>query len=304
MSASAHNNQEADEASHISGTDDPSASCDKACSSCSVDCASRTSGNAPDPLATLSPHPSAHIKHVIAVVSGKGGVGKSLVTSLLATSLHKAGYQVGVLDADITGPSIPHAFGISGNLSATAEGIVPSETAEGIRVVSTNLVLPAETTPVLWRGTIISNLVRQFFSEVLWGELDFLLIDMPPGTGDVPLTVYQSLPIDGIVIVTAPQDLVGMIVGKAINMAGMMEVPVLGIIENMAYFECPDCKSTHRVFGTSDIEALAKSYDIDLVGQLPLLPGFAAQMDGGRATAMATDALCDFSAGIVAKVAK
>lgn len=253
----------------------------ESCSSCGVSgCGERS---AP---ATLETHPETNIKHVIAVISGKGGVGKSLVTSQLATQTHKRGYKVGVLDADITGPTMARAFGYDGNLSACETGIIPSETPEGIKVVSTNMVLPDETTPVLWRGAVITNLIRQFFSEVLWGDLDYLFIDMPPGTGDAALTVFQSLPIDGIVIVTAPQDLVSMIVGKAINMANMMDVPVYGLVENMAYFECPSCNEKHEIFGTSDVEKLASSYDIKLSASLPINPEFARYMDKGEATSI------------------
>ncbi len=272
-----------------------SESCDSSCSSCGVSgCGERT-----EP-AKLETHPGTKIKKVIAVVSGKGGVGKSLVTSQLATLTQKKGYKVGVLDADITGPTMARAFGISEHLGACEDGIIPQETPQGIKVVSTNMVLPDETTPVLWRGSIISNLIRQFFSEVLWGELDYLFIDMPPGTGDVALTVYQSLPVDGIVIVTAPQDLVSMIVGKAINMADMMEVPVLGIVENMAYFKCPDCGSEHKVFGPSDIQALAAEYNIGLTVSLPLDSGFAERMDKGEAEQFDVPELHDFADKLLA----
>ncbi|MDR2107925.1 MAG: Mrp/NBP35 family ATP-binding protein [Coriobacteriales bacterium] len=250
----------------------------------------------------LEPHASSNIKHVIAVVSGKGGVGKSLVTTALATSLQRAGRRVGVLDADITGPSMARAFGLDEKLRACADGILPSVTAEGIQLVSTNLILPDETTPVLWRGTIISGLVRQFFQEVLWGELDYLLIDMPPGTGDVPLTVYQSLPIDGIVIVTAPQGLVSMIVGKAINMAETMEVPVLGIVQNMAYFVCPDCGSRHDLFGRGDIAELAEHYGISLTAEVAIDPEHARKMDAGRAAELELEELTNFVTGLEAKV--
>lgn len=266
-----------------------SESCDSSCSSCGVgDCGERT-----EP-AKLSTHPETTIKHVIAVVSGKGGVGKSLVTSQLASQINARGYKVGVLDADITGPTMARAFGVGDNLRACETGIIPAETPEGIKAVSTNMILPDETTPVLWRGAIISNLIRQFFSEVLWGELDYLLVDMPPGTGDVALTVFQSLPIDGIVIVTAPQDLVSMIVGKAINMADMMDVSVLGIVENMAYFKCPDCGSEHKIFGNSNIKALADEYDIGLSVSLPIDPAYAEHMDKGEATQIDIPELADF----------
>lgn len=274
-----------------------SESCDSSCSSCSdSSCGSRT-----EP-AKLDTHPKANIKHVIAVVSGKGGVGKSLVTSQLAAIAHAKGYKVGVLDADITGPTMARAFGISEHLKACEDGIIPQESPEGIKVVSTNMILPDETTPVLWRGSIISNLIRQFFCEVLWGELDYLFIDMPPGTGDVALTVYQSLPIDGVVIVTAPQDLVSMIVGKAINMANTMEVPILGIVENMAYFKCPDCNGKHTVFGQSDVEGLAANYRIGLSASLPLNPSFAEHMDKGEATQIALPELEGFAEKLFASV--
>jgi Mrp family chromosome partitioning ATPase len=275
-------------------------SCDNSCSSCSsTGCGSRSS----EPVDfSAKQHEQSDIKHVIAVVSGKGGVGKTLVTSLLASSLFKQGYKVGVLDADITGPSIPRAFGVDDKLRATAVGLLPSVTKEGMQVVSTNLVLPDETTPVLWRGTIISGLVKQFFSEVIWGDIDYLIVDMPPGTGDVPLTVYQSLPIDGIVIVTAPQDLVSMIVGKAINMAEMMDVPVLGIVENMSYFECDECGKTHHIFGDGRIEELASKHNIDLVAQIPIDPSFAQQMDKGEVEAIDIPSLAQFANALIAKV--
>ncbi|MDR1183513.1 MAG: Mrp/NBP35 family ATP-binding protein [Coriobacteriales bacterium] len=280
----------------MSSSTDPTEDCDNACSSCAVDCSSRT-----EPTDIKAPvHAQTHIKHVIAVVSGKGGVGKSLVTSLIASALRRQGYSVGILDADITGPSIPRAFGVEEKLRANAQGILPSVTKSGIQVVSTNLVLPDETTPVLWRGTIISGLVKQFYSEVIWGDVDYLLIDMPPGTGDVPLTVYQSLPIDGVIIVTAPQDLVSMIVGKAINMAGTMEVPVLGIVENMAYFECPDCGSRHDIFGASHIDKIADEYGIGLVAQLPICPNFARHMDEGEVEQLDTSVLDEFTEVLIA----
>jgi Mrp family chromosome partitioning ATPase len=270
--------------------------CDSACSSCAEDCSSRT--EAADMKAPVNAQ--THIKHTIAVVSGKGGVGKSLVTSLIATALRRQGNSVGILDADITGPSIPRAFGVDEKLRANAQGILPSVTEGGIQMVSTNLVLPDDTTPVLWRGTIISGMVRQFYSEVIWGDIDYLLVDMPPGTGDVPLTVYQSLAIDGVIIVTAPQDLVSMIVGKAINMAATMDIPVLGIVENMAYFECPDCGSRHDVFGVSKIDAIAKEYGINLVARLPITPDFAQSMDEGKAELLEVSALEDFIKTLVA----
>ncbi|MDR1713152.1 MAG: Mrp/NBP35 family ATP-binding protein [Coriobacteriales bacterium] len=259
-------------------TADPAASCDSACSSCAADCTSRS-----EPQDWhAKPNDFTQIKQIIAVVSGKGGVGKSLVTSTLACALQAQGKQVGILDADITGPSVPKAFGVSEKLRANVAGLLPSVSAGGIQVVSTNLILPEDTTPVLWRGTIISGLVRQFFSEVTWGELDYLLIDMPPGTGDVPLTVYQSLPINGVVVVTAPQALVSMIVGKAINMAATMNVPILGLVENLSYFQCPDCGNRHDIFGPSQLDALAKEYNITLTARLPIDSNYASLMDSGQ----------------------
>jgi Mrp family chromosome partitioning ATPase len=246
-------------------------------------------------------HNQTKIKHIIAVVSGKGGVGKSLVTSLIASTLNKQGQSVGILDADITGPSIPKAFGIDEKLRANAQGILPSISRSGIQMVSTNLVLPEDTTPVLWRGSLISGMVKQFYSEVIWGDVDYLLIDMPPGTGDVPLTVYQSIPIDGIVIVTAPQDLVSMIVGKAINMAGTMDIPVLGIVENMAYFQCPECGTTHEIFGASKIDEVAAQYGIDLVAQIPIDPNFAQAMDAGAVDGLDIDELSEYVNDIIKK---
>jgi Mrp family chromosome partitioning ATPase len=273
--------------------------CDNACSSCAVDCSSRT-----EPVDMKAPvNAQTHIGHTIAVVSGKGGVGKSLVTSLIASALCRRGNRVGILDADITGPSIPRAFGVEEKLRANAQGILPSVAKSGVQVVSTNLVLPEDTTPVLWRGTIISGMVKQFYSEVIWGDVDYLLIDMPPGTGDVPLTVYQSLPIDGVIVVTAPQDLVSMIVGKAINMAATMDVEVLGIVENMAYFECPDCGSRHDIFGTSRIDEIAKNYGIDLIAQIPISPDFARFMDAGIVDQLKVSALNDFTSALVDTVA-
>ncbi|MDR0350137.1 MAG: Mrp/NBP35 family ATP-binding protein [Coriobacteriales bacterium] len=270
--------------------------CEGVCSSCETDCASRDSG--PPPKAPLLE--DVRIGRTIAVASGKGGVGKSLVTLLLATALRRQGQRVGILDADITGPSIPRALGVEERLRADARGILPSVSEGGIEVVSTNLILPADTTPVIWRGSIISGMVRQFYSEVVWGELDVLLIDMPPGTGDVPLTVYQSLPIEGVLIVTAPQALVSMIVGKAINMARTMDVEVLGLVENMAYYECPDCGASHEVFGKSTVDEMAAEYDISLVARVPVMPDFARHMDDGSVESLASDALGPLASALVA----
>jgi Mrp family chromosome partitioning ATPase len=246
-------------------------------------------------------HEQSSIKHVIAVVSGKGGVGKSLATSLIVSALHKAGLRVGILDADITGPSIPRSFGVEEGIRPTAQGLLPATSSSGIPFVSTNLLLPEETTPVLWRGAILSGMVQRFWAEVIWGELDYLVIDMPPGTGDIPLTVYQSLPIDGVVVVTAPQDLVSMIVGKAINMAEAMEVPVLALVENMSYFECPSCGTTHHIFGAGRIEELAQGYGIGLVAKIPLSPHYAQRVDAGEVEKIEVPGFDDFIRALIAK---
>ena len=221
------------------------------------------------------------IGKVIGVVSGKGGVGKSFVTASLANMMAKRGFRVGILDADITGPSIPKMYGIKGTAVADDNGIYPMLSANDIKVMSVNLLLPNEETPVIWRGPVIANMVKQFWTDVIWGELDYLFVDMPPGTGDVPLTVFQSLPIDGVVIVTSPQDLVQMIVKKAYNMAEMMHVPVLGIVENYSYVKCPDCGSELKVFGESHIEEIAKDLNVTLIGKMPIDMEYAKMADSG-----------------------
>lgn len=221
------------------------------------------------------------IGKVIGVVSGKGGVGKSFVTASLANMMAKRGFRVGILDADITGPSIPKMYGIKGTAVADDNGIYPMLSANDIKVMSVNLLLPNEETPVIWRGPVIANMVKQFWTDVIWGELDYLFVDMPPGTGDVPLTVFQSLPIDGVVIVTSPQDLVQMIVKKAYNMAEMMHVPVLGIVENYSYVKCPDCGSELKVFGESHIEEIAKDLNVTLIGKMPIDMEYAKMADCG-----------------------
>ncbi len=227
------------------------------------------------------PHPMSSVKHVIGVVSGKGGVGKSFVTGSLANRMAEQGYKVGIMDADITGPSIPKMYGLTGAATGSEDGIIPMTTANGIKVMSVNLLLPTEETPVIWRGPILGNMVRQFWADVIWGELDYLFVDMPPGTGDVPLTVFQSLPLDGVVIVTSPQDLVRMIVTKAYNMAGMMNIPVLGIIENYSYLVCPDCGRPIMIFGRSNIEQIASELGVPVLGQMPVDPAMAAASDAG-----------------------
>lgn len=225
----------------------------------------------------------SEVKRVIAVLSGKGGVGKSFVTGALATELNRKGNKVGILDADITGPSVPKMFGMSGQ-HATGLGnlLLPNISKSGVKVMSSNLLLSNETDPVLWRGPVIAGAIRQFWSETSWGPLDYLLVDMPPGTGDVALTVFQSLPVDGIVIVTSPQDLVSMIVAKAVKMADKMNVPVLGIVENMSYVECPDCGKKIEVFGKSKLDEVAKSYRLDVLGRLPIKPELAEACDEGK----------------------
>lgn len=251
--------------------------CTHDCSTCSQSCGDRT-----QPQSFLEkPHELSDIKKVIGVVSGKGGVGKSMVTSLLAVTMQRRGFKTAVLDADITGPSIPKAFGLHEKAMGDNNGIYPAMTKTGIEVMSVNLLLPDETDPVVWRGPVIANTVKQFWTDVIWNDVDYMFVDMPPGTGDVPLTVFQSLPIDGIIVVTSPQELVSMIVGKAVKMAEMMNVPVLGIVENMAYYECPDCKSRHSIFGESHIEEVAAKYGINSIAGMPINPKLAAACDKG-----------------------
>lgn len=222
------------------------------------------------------------IKKVIGIVSGKGGVGKSIVTSLIASIINKKSFNVGILDADITGPSIPKAFGIKGMIQSNELGMFPATSRNGIKIVSTNLLLQNESDPIIWRGPLIANLVKQFWSDVIWGNIDYLFIDMPPGTGDVPLTIFQSIPLSGIIIVTSPQDLVSMIVNKAVNMANKMNIPVLGIIENMSYIMCPKCGEKINVFGDSNINKVAKLNNLTLLGKMPISTKLASDCDSGR----------------------
>ena len=231
----------------------------------------------------LAQNDMSSVKHVIGVVSGKGGVGKSLVSGLIAADAARKGLKVGILDADITGPTIPHLFGFN-HVGITAQNnlLVPARTKEGIEVMSINLLLRNPDDPVIWRGPVIGGCVKQFWNEVVWGELDVLVVDMPPGTGDVALTVFQSIPVDGVVIVASPQDLVATIVGKAVNMAKSMDVPVLGLVENMSYFECPDCGKKHYIFGDSHIDEVAEKYGVDVLARLPMNPDFAAMCDEGK----------------------
>ncbi len=224
---------------------------------------------------------ASNVKKVIGVVSGKGGVGKSFVTSSLACAMRKAGYKVGIMDADITGPSIPKMFGIHGQVYGTEEGMIPMESEEGMKVMSINLLLEDEEAPVIWRGPVIAGVVKQFWNETVWGDIDYLFVDMPPGTGDVPLTVFQSLPVDGIVVVTSPQELVQMIVKKAYNMANMMNIPVLGLVENFSYLKCPDCGREIQLFGESHIDAVASELGVPVLAKLPLDPAYAEKADEG-----------------------
>lgn len=224
---------------------------------------------------------ASNVKKVIGVVSGKGGVGKSFVTSSLACAMRKAGYKVGIMDADITGPSIPKMFGIHGQVYGTEEGMIPMESDEGMKVMSINLLLEDEEAPVIWRGPVIAGVVKQFWNETVWGDVDYLFVDMPPGTGDVPLTVFQSLPVDGIVVVTSPQELVQMIVKKAYNMANMMNIPVLGLVENFSYLKCPDCGREIQLFGESHIDAVAAELGTPVLAKLPLDPAYAEKADEG-----------------------
>lgn len=228
------------------------------------------------------PNPKSDIKKVIGVVSGKGGVGKSSVTSLLAVQLRKKGYRVGILDADITGPSIPKMFNLHEIISGSEEGVFPAETVSGIYVISANLLTHDEKTPVIWRGPLIAGMVKQFWTEVIWDKIDFLLVDMPPGTGDVPLTVFQSMAVDGIIMVTSPQDLVSLIVSKAVNMAGMMNIPILGLVENYSYIQCPHCNEKIQVFGESHTAEVAQEFNLKLLAQMPIDPEIAKLADKGE----------------------
>jgi Mrp family chromosome partitioning ATPase len=272
-----------------------SENCTHDCSSCGENCPSRNGGT-PDFSAPANAH--SHVKKVIGVVSGKGGVGKSLVTGLLASKMQARGFHAAVLDADITGPSIPRLFGLTQRMHGTQLGLTPVRSATGVDVASMNLLLEEPTQPVIWRGPVIAQVVTQFWSEVVWNNVDYMFVDMPPGTGDVPLTVYQSLPIDGIVIVTSPQELVSMIVEKAVNMAQLegLEVPVVGLVENMSYFECSKCGERHAIFGESHLEDIARQYGIPNVARLPIDPSIARSCDAGAIEAVQSpwlDAMAD-----------
>lgn len=261
--------------------------CTHDCSTCGANCSSREK---PEDLKAPQ-NPGSDVKKVIAVVSGKGGVGKSLVTSMLAVLTNRRGYSTAILDADVTGPSIPKIFGLKYGIEGTDEGMFPAETKTGIRAMSVNLLLEDEKTPVVWRGPVIAGTVSQFWSDTVWGDVDYMYVDMPPGTGDVPLTVFQSLPVDGIIIVTTPQDLVSMIVAKAVKMANMMNIPILGIVENMSYAVCPDCGKKIEIFGKSHSEEAAKEFGLPLLGRIPMDAKLAALCDKGMLELMENDYL-------------
>jgi len=256
--------------------------CNHDCGSCSANCDSRKVDKS-EFLEALNP--ASSVKRVIGVVSGKGGVGKSLVTSMLAVSMNRKGKKTAILDADITGPSIPMAFGIGNEGVATSPDgslMLPAKSMEGVEIMSANLLLDKDTDPVIWRGPVIAGAVKQFWSETLWQDVDYMFVDMPPGTGDVPLTVFQSLPVDGIIIVTSPQELVGMIVAKAVNMAKKMDIPIVGVVENMSYLECPDCGKRISVFGEGHVEEIAAEHGIKVLAQIPIDPAIAQMVDAGR----------------------
>lgn len=275
--------------------------CTHDCSTCGSNCASRQ-----EPESFLEPmNQYSNVKNVIAVVSGKGGVGKSLVTSLMACKLHSKEKNSAILDADVTGPSIPKVFGLDDERAEGSEnGILPKLSGTGIEMMSVNLLLEDTGAPVVWRGPVIAGVVKQFWSEVCWGDVDYMFVDMPPGTGDVPLTVFQSLPVKGIILVTSPQELVSMIVEKAVRMAEMMNVPVLGIVENMSYYECPDCGKRHSIFGESHLEQIAARHGIDNIARLPIEPSIAVACDQGKIELLDAPWLDEFAAKIAEKLDK
>jgi len=252
-----------------------SENCNQSCNTCSQSCSDRKTDF------SEKSHELSNIKKVIGIVSGKGGVGKSLVTSMLAVTMNRRGHNTAILDADITGPSIPKVFGIKEKASGSESGVIPVKSKTGIDIMSINLLLENDTDPVVWRGPVIANTVKQFWTDVIWGDVDYMFVDMPPGTGDVPLTVFQSLPVDGIIIVTSPQELVSMIVAKAFNMAKMMNIPILGVVENMSYFKCPDCDKEHKIFGDSHIEKIAQEHNVEVLAKLPIDPQIALSCDKG-----------------------
>ena len=269
--------------------------CTHNCSTCSANCDHRAPQHEP-------PHPRSRIRKVIGVVSGKGGVGKSMTSAMMAGSMRRLGYKAGVLDADITGPSIPRLFGVHGPATGDGESINPIASRTGVEIMSINLLLDDPEAPVVWRGPVIAGAVKQFWQEVIW-DVDFLFVDMPPGTGDVPLTVFQTLPVDGILIVSSPQELVGMIVGKAVQMAKMMNVPILGLVENMSYAVCPDCGKHIQVFGDSHVDEIAAKYELPVLAKMPIDPELSKEADAGMIEMFAGDYL-DGAANAVAKLLK
>lgn len=264
--------------------------CTHDCNTCGIECSSRSKSN----KSGIEKEPAnqfSDVKNIIAVVSGKGGVGKSLVTSMMSVIMSRMDYSTAILDADITGPSIPKIFNINKSVTGNDGGMFPVETATGIKAMSVNLLLEDERTPVVWRGPVIAGTVKQFWTDVMWGDVDYMFIDMPPGTGDVPLTVFQSLPVTGVIIVTSPQDLVSMIVSKAVNMAKMMKIPVLGLVENMSYLKCPDCGKEINIFGASKIEQVAEEMNLDILARIPIDPKLATLCDRGMIEMMENDYL-------------
>ena len=277
-----------------------SENCTSNCSSCSSNCASRKPSR--EELFEKA-NQYSNVKKVIGVVSGKGGVGKSLITSCLSVLMRRRGYDTAILDADVTGPSIPKAFGVHEKALADEHGIIPAVTDMGTKVMSVNLLLDNEEAPVVWRGPVISGTVKQFWSEVNWGDVDYMFVDMPPGTGDVPLKVFQSIPLDGIIIVTSPQELVSMIVAKAVNMAKSMGVPILGVVENYSYYECGDCGKKLSIFGESHLEEIAKKYDLDVLAKIPINPEIAKKVDMGSVEEIEADWLEDAATKLESKLA-
>lgn len=271
--------------------------CTHDCSSCGAECGERTEQQSfIEPLNAQS-----SVKKVIGVVSGKGGVGKSLVTGMLSTLFSRKGFKTAVMDADITGPSIPKMFGIGGRAAGNQYGILPAKSRNGINIMSVNLLLENPGDPVIWRGPVIAGVVKQFWTDVIWGDIDYMFVDMPPGTGDVPLTVFQSIPLDGIVIVSSPQDLVAMIVNKAVTMANMMNIPILGVVENMSYVECPDCKKKIYLYGESHIDAVCSENGIPLLGQIPISPDITHNCDMGLIEDFTGDFL-DYAVEVIEKL--
>ena len=260
--------------------------CTHNCSTCSSGCDKKDKNSL-----LAAPHEMSSVKHIIAVVSGKGGVGKSIVTSMLAVNMQRLGYKTAILDADITGPSIPKAFGIKAGIDGDQNGLIPPTSTGGVDVMSINLLLEEDTKPVIWRGPVIAGTVKQFWTDVIWNDIDYMFIDCPPGTGDVPLTIFQSIPLDGIIIVSSPQELVSMIVEKAANMANMMNIPVLGLVENMSYVKCPDCGKEIKIFGESHIEEVAEKHGYDVLAKIPMDSKLAALVDKGWIEMMDNDYL-------------